>query len=301
MTTMSAYRVLVTGSSSGFGKLTAETLARAGHHVFAGMRAPHDRNVKARDELLMKAGDTPGSIDVVELDVTNDASVEAAIAHISGGDGGLDVVVNNAGIAGIGIMEGFTMDQARTLFETNVLGVLRVNRAALPLMRSRQSGLLVHVSSTLGRYVMPFLGIYTATKFALEALADAYRYELAPLGIESVIIQPGTFPTTMVSTMQSPADSSRAVGYGAQNERLANMGAGLAAAMSGEGAPNPQDVADAILRVITAPPGQRPVRTVVDKQGGAAVEAINQFTDGVQRQIFDAMGFADLFTPNVKR
>ncbi|HRI66731.1 MAG TPA: SDR family NAD(P)-dependent oxidoreductase, partial [Polyangium sp.] len=125
------YRILITGASSGFGKLTAESLAREGHRVFAGMRDPEGRNAGSRAELMAKGG----SLEVVDLDVTNDASVEKAVAWVEQQAGGLDVVINNAGIAGMGLTESFTPEQARAMFEVNVVGVQRVNRAALPLMR----------------------------------------------------------------------------------------------------------------------------------------------------------------------
>lgn len=285
------YRILVTGASSGFGKLTAETLARGGHRVFAGMRDPAERNAKARAELLDKSG----SIDVVDLDITDDAKVAGALKHIESAAGGLDVVVNNAGIAAMGLTEAFTADQARALFDVNVVGMLRVNRAALPLLRQSPAGLIIHLSSTLGRYVMPFLGLYTASKFAVEALAEAYRYELAPLGIESVIVQPGTFPTPMLGNLEKPADPERNAAYGSQNDIIAGMAKGLAAMAESPNAPNPQDVADAILALVNMPAGSRPARTLVDRQGvGPAVEGLNRNAADVQAQIFGAMGLSHL-------
>jgi NAD(P)-dependent dehydrogenase (short-subunit alcohol dehydrogenase family) len=285
------YRILITGAGSGFGKLTAETLARAGHRVFAGMRAPGGRNHGVATELVEKA---PGAIEIVDLDVTDDRSAEAAVARATERAGGLDVLVNNAGVASLGISEAFTTEQARALFDVNVLGVHRMNRAALPALRRSGGGLVIHLSSTLGRYLMPFLGLYTASKFAVEALAEAYRYELAPLGIEAVLVQPGTFPTRMLATLEPPADTARLADYGPQNELLAGMSAGLAAAMSGPAAPDPQAVADAVLHIVSAPPGERPARTVVDPQGGAHVEELNRHAAEVQAQVFGAMGLSHL-------
>ncbi|MEZ4299464.1 MAG: SDR family oxidoreductase [Polyangiaceae bacterium] len=294
MSTNNGYRVLISGSSSGFGMLTAATLVRAGHRVFAGMRAPAGRNEAARAELAAMTAGAPGSLQVVELDVTDDRSAEAAVARVEERAGGLDVVVNNAGAAAFGPAEGFTTEQVRALFDVNVLGVHRLNRAALPVLRRSGGGLVIHLSSTLGRYVVPFLGLYAASKFAVEALAEAYRYELAPLGIESVIVEPGTFPTRMLATLESPTDTTRTLEYGSQNERLAGMSAGLLASVSGPGAPDPQAVADAILRVVSVPPGSRPARTVVDPRGGADVEALNRLAAEVQARVFGAMGLADL-------
>lgn len=293
------YRILVTGASSGFGKLSALTLAKAGHRVFAGMRDPSGRNAVARAGLIASAASASGSIEVVDLDVTDDAAVDAAVGLVQSSAGGLDVVVNNAGIAAMGMLETFTAEQAALMFQTNVIGVHRVNRAVLPLMRNSKAGLLVHVSSVLGRYVIPFLGIYTATKFALEALAETYRYELAPLGIESVLVQPGTFPTSIMANMLPAADNVRAAAYGALDERQRNMRAMLEALPGNEHAPDPQLVADAILRIVSTPPGARPVRTAVDPQGTVFVDAVNKTAADVQLQLFGMMGMSDLLNPKV--
>lgn len=291
------YRILVTGTSSGFGKLAALTLARAGHHVFAGMRDPLGRNATASAGLQQAGADCSGALEVVSLDVTDDGSVDAAMALIRRTAGGLDVVVNNAGVAGLGMLESFTAEQASLMFETNVIGVHRVNRAALPLVRAGRDGLLIHVSSVLGRYVIPFLGIYTATKFALEALAETYRYELAATGIESVLVQPGTFPTHIMANSVLPADKDRAAAYGELDNRLGAMRAMLEALPGHADAPDPQAVADAILRIVSAKPGSRPVRTPVDPQGSALVDVVNQASSGVQQQLLAAMGMADLLEP----
>lgn len=289
-------RILVTGASSGFGKLTAETLARSGHRVFAGMRDPNGKNAAARDDLLSKGG----SLEVLELDVTSDASVDAAIALMDGRAGGIDVVVNNAGIAGIGMIESFTVEQARAMYEVNVLGVHRLNRAVLPIMRRGNRGLLIHVTSTIGRVVMPFLAIYVSTKFALEALAEGYRYELAPSGIESVIVEPGTYPTKIATNMMSPADPARAEAYPALAPGLQGLIGMLESIGNNPNAPNPQDVADAILRLVEMPTGKRPIRTIVDAQMGPLVENLNRMTDQIQAQAMGGMGMSGLLTPAIR-
>lgn len=143
--------ILVTGSSSGFGRLMVETLARQGYAVFAGMRAPAGKNAPAADEIRALAQREHLSAHVVEMDVTDDASVEQAIESIVGITGRLDVVVNNAGIAYSGPLEAFTIDQIQDQFDTNVFSVLRVNRAVLPHMRRQGSGLLLQIGSLAGR------------------------------------------------------------------------------------------------------------------------------------------------------
>jgi len=150
-----AQTILVTGSTSGFGRLTVETLARQGHRVFAGMRAIAGKNAAAADELRALAERAGQSVHPVEIDVTDDASVEQAIAAIIAATGRIDVVVNNAGVSYSGPLEAFPPEQARQQFETNVLSVLRVNRAALPHMRQQGSGLLIQIGSIVGRIAVP--------------------------------------------------------------------------------------------------------------------------------------------------
>ena len=176
-----AETVLVTGSNSGFGRLIVETLAHQGYIVFAGMRATSGRNAPAAEELRALAERDQVALHIVELDITDDASVEQAISSVLATTGRLDVVVNNAGMSFSGPLEAFTPAQVRQQFETNVFGVLRVNRAALPQMRQQGSGLLLQIGSIAGRIAQPFLGLYGATKFALEGLIESYRRNLLPL------------------------------------------------------------------------------------------------------------------------
>ena len=147
-------RNLITGSGSGFGALTAQQLVQAGATVFAGVRDRNGRNAAAADELLARA-EGPGTLEVLDLDVTSDASVAAAVAAA----GEIDVLINNAGIAAAGLIETFTIAQAEQIFAVNFFGTLRVTRAVLPQMKRRGHGLLLHVTSELARIVLPGLGI----------------------------------------------------------------------------------------------------------------------------------------------
>src|SRR5258706_7275883 len=180
--------VLITGSSTGFGRLFADTLARKGHTVFATMRDIGGRNAKNASEIRALAEKNSLPIDVLELDVTNDASVERAVQAAVTKAGRIDVAINNAGYFLSGLAEAVTTEQAQHLVDTNSFGPVRVNRAVLPHMRRQRSGVLMHISSGAGRVVIPSGGFYCASKFALEALAEAYSYELAAQGIESVIV-----------------------------------------------------------------------------------------------------------------
>jgi NAD(P)-dependent dehydrogenase (short-subunit alcohol dehydrogenase family) len=273
--------ILVTGSASGFGRLMVETLARQGYIVFAGMRDVAGKNAPAAEALRQLAEREQLALHTVEVDVTDDASVGQAIDAIIGTVGRLDVVVNNAGVSYSGPLEAFTLEQVRQQFETNVFSVVRVNRAALPQMRMQGSGLLLQIGSIAGRLAMPYLGLYGATKFALEGLTESYRDELAPFGIDAAIIEPGTYPTSISTNRQVAADAERFALY------QAGMDAFMAAFYAENRSatpPDPREVADAVARVIALPAGARPLRTVVataaQRQAPEAVnDAVAQATE----------------------
>lgn len=292
---MTTQTILITGSNAGFGKRMARTLAARGHTVHAGMRDVAGRNAAVAAELGAVRHDNGGAIHPVELDPGSDASVEAAVQAVLAASGGrIDAVINNAGYGGIGLGEAFAPAQLADMLNINVVGPQRVNRAVLPAMRSRGAGLLVHISSGIGRLVMPTMGVYCATKFALEALAEAYAYELAPLGIDAVIVQPGAYPTGFLDGSKGPADPGRAAGYGPLAGLAEQLTGGLRHMLSGETAPDPQAVADAVVALVEAPAGARPLRTVVDAGGGAGVKAINAACAQVQAGMLGAMGMGNL-------
>lgn len=285
--------ILVTGASGGFGRLTVEALRRKGHTVIATARDVQDRNKKVAEELKALGAH------VVEMDVAQDASVARGVEQAIKIAGNLDVVVNNAGVGVLGVQESFTPDDWKKLFEINVFGVQRVNRAVLPHMRARQSGLLVHISSLLGRIVIPFYGPYTASKWAVEALAEAYRVELSALGVDVVLVEPGGYPTTFMNNLLKPSDPAREGVYGAMQLTPEVFFDHFKKALAANPAQNPQDVADAIVRVIETPAGQRPFRTVVDKMGmGTAVQPYNEHLANVTSGIYSAFGLAQLLRLN---
>src|SRR6516165_11417828 len=232
--------ILITGASTGFGRDTAETLARAGHHVFASMRDPEGKN-RPHSDALRKQG-----IKVIELDVSNDESVERAVGDVLNRAGRINVLVNNAGIASAGVTEAFTPDQAKVVFNTNVVGVFRVARAVLPAMRKQKDGLIINIGSILGRVTFPFLGIYGASKFALEALTDSLHYEVSQLGVEVVEVQPSAYPTNFLSSMLTPAGTEVTKSYGEVGEIPDAMVKTLMSTLEGKDAPNPHDVAEAV-------------------------------------------------------
>ena len=279
--------MLVTGSTSGFGRLTVETLARQGYRVFAGMRAAAGKNAPAAEALRALAQRERLALQIVEIDVTDDASVKRAIAVIIETTSRLDVVVNNAGVSYSGPLEAFTLEQVRQQFETNVFSVLRVNRAALPQMRKQGSGLLLQIGSIAGRLGMPYLGLYGATKFALDGLTESYRYELAPFGIDAAIVEPGTFPTTISANRQVAADAERLALYQAGIDAFTVP---FYAENRSATPPDPQEVADAVARMITQPAGKRPLRTVVatvvQRQ---APQALNEASSHAMHSFLEAL------------
>jgi NAD(P)-dependent dehydrogenase (short-subunit alcohol dehydrogenase family) len=289
--------VLITGASSGFGKLTTLTLAKKNHTVFASMRGVSGKNAAAAADLRAWADREGAKVHVIELDVTDQGSVDAAVKLILSKAGHIDVVVNNAGYNMTGLSETFSTEQMQALFDVNVFGVQRVNRAALPSMRERGKGLIIHISSGLGRFVLPCMGHYCATKFALEALAESYRYELALTGVDAVLVEPGAFPTEIGSKMTPPANPERAAGYGPASQIPKQLLGSLESMLSGPNVPSPQLVADAIVKLIETPTGQRPLRTVVDPFTGQGTEAINAAAEQVQAHAFEGMGMKELLAP----
>jgi NAD(P)-dependent dehydrogenase (short-subunit alcohol dehydrogenase family) len=284
-TTMSK-TILITGASTGFGRDTAETLARAGHIVFASMREPQTKN-REHAEALRKQG-----IHVVELDVSNDASVDRAVQEVLARAGRIDVLVNNAGIASAGVTEAFTPDQAKVVFNTNVVGVLRASRAVLPAMRRQGDGLIINIGSILGRVTFPFFGIYGASKFAVEALTDSLRYEVSQLGIDVTLVQPSAYPTSMYASAQQPADTDRAAAYGTVGEIPGAMFKHFMTTFQAADAPNPHDVAEAIAKLVAQPKGSRAVRTVVGAAFGS--DTVNERTAPLQAHVVEALGLGHL-------
>lgn len=278
--------ILITGASTGFGRDTAETLARAGHTVFASMRDPEGKNRKHAEKLRKQ------SIEVVELDVSSDASVDRGVQEVLKRAKRIDVLVNNAGIMSAGVTEAFTSEQAKIVLDTNVVGVLRTARAVLATMRDQRAGLIVNVGSILGRVTFPFFGIYGASKFGVEALTDSLRYEVSQLGIDVVLVQPSAYPTPLYENLQLPADTDRVAAYGAVGEIPNAIFKHVMTTFQAPDAPNPHDVAEAIAKLVTLPKGSRPARTVVGAAFGS--DTVNAQTAPVQANVVEALGLGHL-------
>jgi NAD(P)-dependent dehydrogenase (short-subunit alcohol dehydrogenase family) len=278
--------ILITGASSGFGRETAETLHDVGHTVYASLRGVQGKNREAA-EALRKLG-----IKTVELDVRDDASVEAGVESVLAEAGKIDVLVNNAGIGSAGITEAFTAEQAKVIFDTNVVGLLRVTRAVLPSMRRQRDGLIINIGSILGRVTFPFFGIYGASKFAVEALTDSLRYEVSQFGVEVVAVQPGPYPTNFLTGSQTPARTEVAESYGEVGRIPDALFTSLASTFEGEDAPNPHDVAEAIVELVGQAKGSRPVRSVVGAPFGS--DKANEDVAPVQAKVVATLGLSHL-------
>ena len=296
---MSNQVILVTGASSGFGLMTARSLAQAGHTVYASMRETAGRNAPQVAAIAAWAAEQKVDLRTVELDVQSETSAEAGVASILADAGRLDVIVHNAGHMVFGPAEAFTPDQLIQQYDVNVLGAQRVNRAALPHLRRQGKGLLVWVGSSSTRGgTPPFLGPYFAAKAAMDALAVTYSTELALWGIETTIIVPGAFTkgTNHFAHSGKPADAARVAEYesgpyaGIADRALKGL-AGLEPADA-----DPAEVARQIVRVVDAPFGERPFRVHVDpSQDGA--EVVNAVADRVRREMYRNIGLEDLLSP----
>jgi len=278
-------KVLITGASSGFGKLTVLALLEDGHSVAAAMRGVDGKNHESAKELA----DAGASI--VEIDVLSEESVNSGVADAINKLEGLDVVINNAGVGVVGMQEHFTVNDFQKVFDVNVFGVQRVNRAAIPHLRNQESGLIIYISSLLGRMSLPFYGPYNATKWALEAMAENYRVELSGFGIENAIIEPGGFETNFFGNLIQPSDTTRVEAYGEFMNAPQQMGQAFGETLANTPEQSPQLVVDAIQNVINAPTGKKPFRTTVDKLGmGDPIAGYNEQLESITRGVYTAFG-----------
>ena len=292
--------ILITGASSGFGAMAALGLAQAGHHVFASMRdlAAHDGKPAADMERIGR--DTGVKLVPIALDVTSQASADAAIARILDGAGRLDVLIHNAGHMTFGPAEAFTPEQVAHLYDVNVVGTQRVNRAALPHLRQAGEALLLWIGSTSTRGgTPPFLGPYFAAKAGMDALAQSYALELARFGIETTILVPGAFTkgTKHFAHAAHPDDEHRADAYwsGPYADADKHVLDRLAALEPHDA--DPEAVGRAIIEIITMPHGQRPFRMHIDPSDDGA-EIVNRVADRVRAQLLERIGLSDLLHPS---
>lgn len=275
-------RVVITGASSGFGEGAVKAFADRGYRVWGTMRDTAGRNAGKRAALEAHSP----LISIVEMDVADDASVSVGFARILA-DGPVDVLINNAGIMYLGLTEAFSVAQAREQMETNYFGAVRAMHAVLPSMRAAGKGLIINTSSLVGRISPPFFGSYSATKHALEGYSQAMRYELSSFGVDVAIVEPGPFGTGLLGAGKPPAREDVTASYGELAGVPAAMAAHFAKLLTSDGAPDPQWVVDAYLKLAEMPQGERPTRTVVGMTWG--VDQINANTQSLQDDVLKEM------------
>lgn len=280
---MKMKNVIITGSSSGFGLKAAKDFADKGFKVFATMRNPDGKNGSVKAELEGHSA----HIKVVDMDVTDDSSVNSAIGCIIAEEGKVDILINNAGIMYVGVTEAYSVEQAHQQMNTNYYGIIRVTQAVLPAMRKAGKGLIINTTSVAGRVSWPFFGTYNASKFAVEGYSQALKYEIAPKGIEVVLVEPGPFGTGLIGSIQPEEHSEVLAEYSELNKIKTGMIQQFDQFLNTPGAPHPQLVVDAYLNLAEMEQGTRPTRTVVGLDYGAL--EMNELTQPVQDEVLKSL------------
>jgi NAD(P)-dependent dehydrogenase (short-subunit alcohol dehydrogenase family) len=289
--------IIVTGASSGFGALTARALADAGHLVYAGIRATTGHGAPAVADAVAYARDHQVALRTVEMDVSDQASVDAAVRTVIEDAGAIDVVVHNAGHMVLGPAEAFTPEQVAEIYDTNVISTQRVNRAVLPRMRDRRDGLLVWVgsSSTYGG-TPPYLGPYFGAKAAMDQLAKSYAVELARFGVDTALVIPGAFTsgTNHFAHAMHPGDTATAAAY---EERYAGLPDQVGERLAALAPPDADvgEVARAIVTIVGLPKGRRPFRVTIDPSDDGSV-GVSDVADKVRADFYARIGLTDLLT-----
>jgi len=288
--------ILITGCSTGFGFDASKYLASKGHNVFATMRAVEDKNAEAAQALRDYATENDVSISVFEIDVTSDASVKSAVSQMPH----IDVLINNAGLGYGGPIEAFSIEQFQAQMDVNVTGIMRMAKAVLPGMRKRRSGLLIQVSSIAGRFAGPGLGIYHCSKWAVEGLSESLRYELSPLGIDVVLVEPGPFATSFFGNVLPGLDEEIMADYGHVKEYSDGFGEAVMQIFEDPNTPSdPMIIVKIFEDLIDAPNGSRPLRTVAGLDFGAI--AINDAVEPVRQSILESFEISGWDGPSAEK
>ena len=293
--------IIITGASSGFGSLTSHALARAGHTVYAGMRETRGRNVPQVEEADRFSKDHGVDLRTVEMDVSNQPSVDAAVTAIIEQQGRIDVLIHNAGHMVFGPAEAFTPEQLAELYDINVLSTQRVNRAVLPYLRKQRKGLVLWVSSSSSAGgTPPYLAPYFASKAGMDAMAVVYARELVRWGVETTIVVPGAFTggTNHFAHSGRPADTAVVAEYeaGPYKGFADDVMKGFASIVPPDA--DASAVAEAIVKIVDTPFGKRPFRVHVDPTEDGA-EVTNMVMDRVRAELLRRIGLGDLLQVSI--
>ena len=281
-------KILITGCSTGFGFDSAKYFAENGHHVVASMRNVNGKNAGSAAALNEFARANNYKLDVLDIDVTSDDSIAAVADQLQD----VDVLINNAGVGFGGAMESFTSGEMIDQLDLNIVGTIRMAKAVLPGMRSRKSGLIIQVSSTAGRAAFPGWGLYNASKWGLEGMSEAMRYELAPLGIDVVLVEPGPFATHFFGNIVQPEDAEMAAAYEHVGGFMEGFGKLVQEMYADENAPTDPIIVVKIWEdLINMSPGTRPMRTIAGLDFG--FQALNDATEPIRKGGLEGMGLSD--------
>jgi NAD(P)-dependent dehydrogenase (short-subunit alcohol dehydrogenase family) len=283
--------ILLTGTSSGFGLLTAKILALQGHTVYATMRNVYTKNVAVASDLQKWASDNNADIKIGELDITQPASVADLIARMdSETTGAIDVLVNNAGAAFIGLNETLSAEQTNDIFQVNVIGVDRMIKAVLPHMHRQGKGLIITLSSVAARQYTPAMGVYAASKAAVDALCVSYHYELKNSGIDVTLIQPGAYPTTDIVSKQAIPTNTDVEKY--YSPEIIKYKEGVFKNYEvNENSPDSREVCDVIVSLINSKDGLKQLWTLVGAGPlGVQIGNINTGIRNLTESILQASG-----------
>jgi short-subunit dehydrogenase len=273
---------IVTGSSSGIGFETSVILARNGFHTYAAVR-----NLDKSQPLIDIAKKDGLSIQVIELDVSNDKSVEDEINRVLSENKRIDVVVNNAGYALAGSFEDLSMDEIKSQFETNFFGAIRVIQAILPTMRNQRNGRIVNVSSMGGRMAIPLDSAYHGTKFALEGLSESLQYEVEQFGIKIIIIEPGAIKSNFFNNLKMASKAQRP--DSPYTQMMQKLNAGFSFIL--ENAAHPVEVAKVILAAVTSEDPQ--LRYTVGDDAAMILQAKRTMSDTEFRNLMKKQFLSD--------
>ncbi|NNC95138.1 MAG: SDR family oxidoreductase [Chitinophagales bacterium] len=270
--------ILITGCSSGFGLLFTKSLALKGHVIYASMRNITGKNAKIAEELRIFAQEKKVDIHVIDIDVTDEASADSAVESIISEHGHIDVLINNAGISSLGVMEAYSMDDFRRVFDVNVMGTFLLTRKVIPHMRERKNGLIINQSSSLGRFTIPLTSVYNASKWAIEALTESWNYEFKEFNIDSVMLEAGVFPNTDMrnkAKQYAPSNEEVIYEYEEMLRVMLNYMKVMKVWQDKDLIVPPEVVAEKVCELVDSEPGSRPLRVLIDP---IHEEALNLFS-----------------------